>query len=353
MFPPGCVQKNAPIAWESTNLFLGSDKLERVNQFVYLGVAMDLRRPRSCMVDCTPRFSGTLQTLKNQSFTFNPKFGCPVWVGRMFARASYVPRAFFGMELGLTFGRRPDSGATVYHAFARSVLGTFRCTSSEKMLSFLGWPSYMTFMDMAFLRYFVRVVSCAPTPVARMAIIWLGSKESASSSLWWRSVIKAGRRIGVPLDGLQVDSENGFVSYAVKYAERTEMRLRELESELVPHRTVDEAGLYAADVFVFHRGFFNPRWDGEYQHIDCYMCQEDGGDTPSHVAMCQDDRVVRLRQRVANSIGWTEEEVVEFVTTRHDWRSLGRDVVQELAEFVHKLVDLRRKCRIRFIQAGL
>jgi hypothetical protein len=57
--------------------------------------------------------------------------------------------------------------------------------------------------------------------------------------------------------------------------------------------------------------------------------------------------------RVANSIVWTEEEVVEFVTTRHDWRSLGRDVVQELAEFVHKLVDLRRKCRIRFIQAGL
>lgn len=58
-------------------------------------------------------------------FTFNPKFGFPVWVGRMFDRASYAPRAFCGMDLGLTVGRLPESGATtVYHPFARSVLST-------------------------------------------------------------------------------------------------------------------------------------------------------------------------------------------------------------------------------------
>lgn len=45
------------------------------------------------------------------------------------------------------------------------------CPSCEKMLSFVGRPSYRTFMDMPFLRYFVRVVSCALTP----AYAWLSS----------------------------------------------------------------------------------------------------------------------------------------------------------------------------------
>ena len=359
-FPSKQMQCKYTYPWKSTSIVLDNNQIERVDTFEYLGVMVSDRRFRSCKIDCSRRLKATLDTLGARSFTFNPKLGCPVWVGRMFARASYVPRAFYGVELGCPVGRRDDSGSVAYHSFARKVLSTFDCTSTKRMLSFLGWPDYKLFTDMAFLRYFVRLVNGASPASSRMTLILLSTEGNASSSVWWRSVVSACERVHlkescglpslIPEEGSPADVVAGFIGRVGECAERVDTCLHMIESTLVPHASIDIAGMHAVDVFTFYRGFFNPRDGATYPHVDCYFCHADGGDTPGHLATCVDDRVARMRQNAVQKIGWSEQEVIDHITGDLDWEGIDRRVVLVLAELLHQLVNIRRQYRLRSLQ---
>lgn len=321
---------------------------EHVDHFCYLGIEVTTTKTRWAKVDTMDKKDKVNEWIESRKKLIHPGYGLPIWIGRLIAQSVFWPRMWFGIELGTPFHRESAEGRTFQRTTARAVLGTFGCTRSEAMLAFLGWPDFQTLCHVRLLSHFIRL--CSHSHAAVTEVLWslLSNEDLRNRSCWWRSVLRACGDLGIETPESFEDMEAALerlicsISYWMQES---------VGSLATPHPSVKECGHNATYVFIFSRGYFNPRVRGIFPSVPCPFCEMPGGDSPEHLLICDSPVVEDVVSSCCTKVQLPQSDVTDLCLGKTEWNELPRMKMRLIGRLLKDLYRIRWKKK-RFVRAG-
>lgn len=326
---------------------LYDNAFDRVSHFPYLGIEILTKKSLLAKVDTCSRSDEVNTLFEERKRLLHPGYGLPIWVGRLIAQSLFWSKLWYGIELGAPFNRGRVEGQQFMNRTARAVLGTFQCTRVETMLTFLGWNDFDMLCHIRILSYFVRLIYHSHPIVTELLVTLVNSEERMKSSPWWKAFLKACRicEIEVPVFADEM-SATRIASELEVLKSRILMFLDCSEKvHIEPHPSVKICGQNAVYVFIFLRGYFNPRVKGVFPSVPCWFCNEENGDTPAHLFDCSDDRVRSVLQPLISRSGVDYDVLKQLCLGEREWDGCSNQLMECIGDSLSGLYGLRWKVR--------
>jgi hypothetical protein len=245
-------------------------------------------------------------TLARGRRVYGANNGCPLKVGATMARAIVYASLFYGVEL---FPINENQAKRVIAKYAKGALSTYDCVSTDKALTFLGWPTVMMTQSLRTVTFALR---CCTHPVRRMAQDYTrllttgGAEVHKGGCRGWRLPWVAHVRDGVKHVGI-TDEFNSLLrrlTQSMNADANTQLELRQMVTEWNDelkkankrreHQCVRHSFKHAHHSFIFyHMRQFDPIRTG-VPLGPCYVCGAVDGDTPLHLVQCKHAAVVSI-----------------------------------------------------------
>lgn len=327
------------------SFFMDGTEFDRVSHFPYLGIEVMEQKSRCAKVDTLSRKGPVQSLLQAKEKLLHPGYGLPIWIGRMIAQGMFWSKLWYGIDLGMPFHRAKFEGSKFMNDTARAVLGTFGCTKIEDMLSFLGWHDFQTICDIRSVVYFYRLCTHTHQIVLKTLMTLLESDEWRKKSIWWRTLLKSFSNLGI-----SIPSFDGEVDEAIRELYGNVYNFVEDSPvlKLEPHPAIANCGYNACFVFIFLRGYFNPRVRGVFPSVPCPFCGDPDGDRPSHVLDCNDERIRLVVSTLCSKLETSLDFVKDCCLGRSDWDLLSLRKMQLIGCFLRDIYRLRWKAKRNF-----
>ena len=328
---------------ENVDITLKNESLRRTQGFPYLGVMVTTQKPRWSKIDNSSRFQLCEKGFKKVERLFHPGYGLPIWVGRIVAQGIFWPRMWYGMDLGIPFHKAAKEGDRFLNMTARAVLGTFECTRSTSMLKFLGWPDFERMCDIRILLHFLRLAYHVHEIFKRILLQVVSVDVERDGSRWWKTVLRACSNLDIHLNQLEGEDMELVVREMI---EKIPIGLdTALASSSALHPSIRECGHDAVYVFLFLRGYFNPRIKGVFPSVQCVFCGTENGDCPQHMFVCPNIPVRRVLQEALSGTEMSLEDLKDACMNEDGqlWHDMAVKKMKKIGWFLRTLYRMRWK----------
>ena len=95
-----------------------------------------------------------------------------------------------------------------------------------------------------------------------------------------------------------------------------------------PHPSIQHCGHDAVYVFIFLRGYFNPRMRGVFPSVKCIFCDVEDGDSAVHMMLCTEPRIRALISNCVSNSGIQIDALLAYVDGSRDWADLRKSQMQ-------------------------